>query len=74
MQPPVVLGEVMHGANGVSAIARIQMPHFSSSAAGVGLALSKGMPHALLEARRVFRVLWPLSVITLGVLLMLYLE
>jgi hypothetical protein len=67
MQPPVVLGEVLHGANGVSAIARIQMPHFSSSAA-------EGMPHALLEARRVFRVLWPLSVITLGVLLMLYLE
>jgi len=38
------------------------------------MALSNGMPHALLEARRVFRVLWPLSMIPLGVLLRLYVE
>jgi copper resistance protein D len=64
----------MHGANGMSAMERIQMQHFSYAAAGVGIALSKVMSDAPVKARRVFRVLWPLCMITLGVLLMLYVE
>lgn len=64
----------MHGTNGMSAMERIQMQHFSYAVAGVGIALSKGISDAPLKARRVFRVLWPLCMITLGVLLMLYVE
>jgi hypothetical protein len=64
----------MHGASGMSAMERMQMQHFSYTAAGVSIALSKGMSDAPLKARRAFGVLWPLCMITLGVLLMFYLE
>jgi hypothetical protein len=50
------------------------MEHFSYAAAGVGIALSKGLSDAPFQGRRIFRVLWPLCMIALGVLLMLYTE
>jgi len=53
---------------------RIQMEHFSYAAAGIGIALSKGLSDAPIQGRRIFRVVWPLCMIALGVLLMLYVE
>jgi putative copper resistance protein D len=64
----------MHGANAMNTMERIQMQHFSYAAAGVGIAISKGLSDTQLKARRVFRILWPLCMIALGVLLMLYVE
>lgn len=64
----------MHGAHAMSTMERIQMQHFSYAAAGVGIAVSKGLSDTQLKVRRVFRTLWPLCMIALGVLLMLYVE
>jgi hypothetical protein len=64
----------MRGANAMGTMERIQMQHFSYAAAGVGIAVSKALSDAPLKGRRVFRVLWPLCMISLGVLLMLYVE
>ena len=58
----------------MSTMERIQMQHFSYAAAGVGIAISKGLSDPQLKARRVFRILWPICMIALGVLLMLYVE
>jgi putative copper resistance protein D len=64
----------MHGPDAMNTMERIQMEHFSYAAAGVGIALSKGLSDAPFQGRRIFRVLWPLCMIALGVLLMLYTE
>ena len=64
----------MHGAHAMTTMERIQMQHFSYAAAGVGIAVSKGLSDTQLRARRVFRTLWPFCMIALGVLLMLYVE
>jgi putative copper resistance protein D len=64
----------MHGPSAMSTMARIQMQHFSYAAAGAGIALSKGLSGAPLRSRRFFQMMWPLFMIALGVLLMLYVE
>jgi hypothetical protein len=64
----------MHGAHAMGTMERIQMQHFSYAAAGVGIAISKGLSDTQLKTRRVFQILWPLCMIALGVLLMLYVE
>jgi copper resistance protein D len=64
----------MHGPDAMNTMERIQMEHFSYAAAGVGIALSKGLSDAPIQGRRIFRVVWPLCMIALGVLLMLYVE
>jgi putative copper resistance protein D len=69
-----VHGGGMHGPDAMNTMERIQMQHFSYAAAGVGIALSKGLSDAPFQARGIFRVLWPLCMIALGVLLMLYVE
>jgi putative copper resistance protein D len=69
-----VHGGGMHGPDAMNTMERIQMQHFSYAAAGVGIALSKGLSDAPFQGRRIFRVLWPLCMIALGVLLMLYVE
>ena len=69
-----VHGAGMHGPDAMNKMERIQMQHFSYAAAGVGIALSKGLSDAPIQRRRIFRVVWPLCMIALGVLLMLYVE
>jgi putative copper resistance protein D len=69
-----VHGGGMHGPDAMNKMERIQMQHFSYAAAGVGIALSKGLSDAPFRGQRIFRVLWPLCMIALGVLLMLYAE
>lgn len=69
-----VHGGGMHGPNAMNTMEHIQMQHFSYAAAGVGIAFSKGMADTSFRARRVFRVLWPLMMLILGVLLMIYTE
>jgi putative copper resistance protein D len=69
-----VHGAGTHGPDAMNTMERIQMQHFSYAAAGVGIALSKGLSDAPFQGRRIFRVLWPLCMIALGVLLMLYVE
>jgi hypothetical protein len=69
-----VHGGGMHGPGAMNTMERIQMQHFSYATAGVGIALSKGLSDAPFRGRRIFRVLWPLCMIALGVLLMLYAE
>lgn len=69
-----VHGGGMHGPDAMNTMERIQMQHFSYAAAGVGIALSKGLSDAPFRGRRIFRELWPLCMIALGVLLMLYVE
>jgi putative copper resistance protein D len=64
----------MHGPDAMNKMERIQMEHFSYAAAGIGIALSKGLSDAPIQGRRIFRVVWPLCMIALGVLLMLYVE
>lgn len=69
-----VHGGGMHGPDAMNTMEHIQVQHFSFAAAGAGIALSKGLSDAPFRARRVFRVLWPLLMIALGVLLMMYTE
>lgn len=69
-----VHGGGMHGPDAMSTMEHIQMQHFSYAAAGAGIALSKGLADAPLPGRRVFRILWPLLMMVLGVLLMTYTE
>jgi copper resistance protein D len=67
-------GGHMHTADAMSAMRRIQMQHFSYAATGVGIALSNGLSNTPVRASRFFRILWPLLMIALGILLMLYTE
>jgi putative copper resistance protein D len=67
-------GGHMHTAGAMNAMRRIQMEHFSYAATGIGIALSNGLSNSPVRASRFFRVLWPLLMIALGVLLMLYTE
>jgi hypothetical protein len=53
---------------------RIQMQHFSYAGVGAAIGLSKGLSDTSSKARSVFRRLWPLLMISLGILLMLYTE
>jgi hypothetical protein len=69
-----VHGGKMHGPDAMSAMEHIKMQHFSYAAAGAGIALSKGLSDSRIPARGVFRVLWPLMMLALGALLMIYTE
>jgi copper resistance protein D len=67
-------GGHMHGPEAMNAMRRIQMQHFSYAATGAGIALSNGLSNSSTHASRFFRLLWPLLMIALGTLLMLYTE
>jgi hypothetical protein len=69
-----VHGGAMNGPDGMTAMERIQMQHFSYAATGAGIALFNGLSNTPTRAQRVFRILWPLCMIALGVLLMFYVE
>jgi putative copper resistance protein D len=64
----------MHGPDAMGTMHRIQMEHFSYAATGAGIALTNGLSNTPFSGRRIFRTLWPLLMIALGILLMLYTE
>jgi putative copper resistance protein D len=64
----------MHGPDAMGTMHRIQMEHFSYAATGAGIALTNGLSNTPFSGRRFFRTLWPLLMIALGILLMLYTE
>jgi copper resistance protein D len=69
----------VHGGNmsapgAMDSMERIKIQHFSYAAAGAGVAVFKGLSDTPFAARKVFRVLWPLAMMVLGVLLMFYTE
>jgi putative copper resistance protein D len=64
----------MHGADAMTAMHRIQLQHFSYAAIGAGIGISKGLSDMQIPGRQVFRYIWPVLMIALGVLLMLYSE
>jgi hypothetical protein len=69
-----VHGGSMRGPDAMNTMEHIQMEHFSYAAAGAGIAVSKGLSDTPLRGRGVFRILWPLLMMALGVLLMTYTE
>lgn len=64
----------MQGPDAMSTMQRIQVQHFSYAAIGLGIAFSKGLSDTPFFTRKIFRAAWPILMIALGVLLMLYKE
>ena len=64
----------MHGPDHMERMARIQSEHLSYSIAGVCLALTKGLSDIETNWRKVFSRIWPVVMMALGILLMLYRE
>ena len=64
----------MHGPDHLEKMARIQSQHLSFSLAGIGLALTRSLSGIETHWRRVFTKTWPIVMIVLGILLMLYRE
>lgn len=64
----------MHGPGAMNTMKRIQMQHFSYAALGVGIAVSKGFSDTNYSMHRLFGVLWPFLMISLGILLAFYRE
>ena len=69
-----VHGGGMRGPDAMNTMQRIQTQHFSYAAAGAFIAVSKGLSDMRFRARSVFRVLWPVMMLALGALLMVYTE
>jgi copper resistance protein D len=69
-----VHGGNMHAPGAMNTMEHIRMQHFSYAAAGAGIAVFKGLSDTPFRPRKVFRILWPLAMIVLGVLLMFYTE
>ena len=64
----------MHGPNHMVLMARIQSEHLSYAVAGIGVGFAKGFAEARTRLQGGFEKVWPLLMIVLGVLLMLYRE
>lgn len=64
----------MHGANHMAVMERIKSEHLGFAMTGFGIGLSKGLAEARTSWRRVLTRLWPLLMVALGVLLLLYKE
>jgi putative copper resistance protein D len=64
----------MHGPNHMAVMARIQSEHLSFAIVGFGIAVTKGLAETEIVWRDVFAKVWPLLMITLGVLLLSYRE
>jgi hypothetical protein len=64
----------MHGSDAMTTMHHIQMQHFSYAAIGTGIGITKGLSDAPIRPRRIFQYLWPLLMISLGIVLMLYTE
>lgn len=64
----------MHGAHHMETMEHIQNQHRAFAAAGGGIALTKGLSEVHTSWQQVFQKIWPLLMIVLGVLLMIYTE
>jgi hypothetical protein len=64
----------MQGPNHMELMARIQSEHLSFAVAGVGIGVAKGFAEVKTGLQGDFRKAWPLLMIVLGILLMLYRE
>ena len=64
----------MHGPDHMTAMARIQMQHFSYSGTGLGIGISKGLSEVPNRWQSIFSKVYPLLMILLGVLLTIYIE
>lgn len=64
----------MHGADHLARMARIQSQHLSFSVAGIAVGLTRSMSEIETHWRKVFNKIWPVLMIVLGILLMLYRE
>lgn len=64
----------MHGADHMAIMHRIQSEHLSFSIAGVGIGLSKGLSEVRFRWQSLFAKIWPVLLIVLGILLVLYRE
>jgi len=64
----------MQGPNHMEVMARIQSEHLNYALLGIGLGLMKGMAELKTNRQRVFQSIWPLLMISLGILLMFYRE
>jgi hypothetical protein len=64
----------MHGADHMERMARIQREHLSYSLAGIGVALTRSLSEIETHWRKVFARTWPVLMMALGILLMLYRE
>jgi len=64
----------MHGADHLERMARIQSEHLSYSLAGIGVALTRSLSEIETHWRKVFTRTWPVVMMVLGILLMLYRE
>jgi hypothetical protein len=64
----------MHGPDAMQTMVRVQHQHLRFAGAGAGVALAKGLADTSGKWRPLFDKLWPLFMIALGVLLLLYSE
>jgi hypothetical protein len=64
----------MHGPDAMQTMVRVQHQHLRFAGVGAGVAVAKGVADASEKWRPLFDKLWPLLMIALGVLLLLYSE
>ncbi len=64
----------MHGPEAMQTMVRVQHQHLRFAGVGAGVAVAKGVADSSAKARPVFDKLWPIFMIALGVLLLLYTE
>jgi copper resistance protein D len=64
----------MHGAHHMETMEHIQKQHRAFAATSVGIALTKGLSELHTNWRQTFQKTWPVLMIVLGVLLMMYTE
>jgi hypothetical protein len=64
----------MHGPDAMRTMVRVQHQHLRFAGVGAGVAVAKGVADASEKWRPLFNKLWPLLMIALGVLLLLYSE
>ena len=64
----------MHGPDAMQTMVRVQQQHLRFAGVGAGVAVAKGVADCSEKWRPLFDRLWPLFMIALGVLLLLYTE
>ena len=64
----------MHGPDAMQTMVRVQHQHLRFAGVGAGVAVAKGVADTSEKWRPVFDKVWPLFMIVLGVLLLLYTE
>lgn len=64
----------MHSSDHMKIMAHIQSEHLSYASIGLFIGLSKGLAETRISWQKVFAMIWPLLMMALGVLLMMYTE